>query len=92
MINFEKVPKDRISYGSTVVLHDLQKNVEITYKLVSSEESDIQKGLISTTSPIGRGLLNKKEGDTAKANTPGGLKEFEILRLTTIHDQSKETE
>lgn len=92
MINFEKVPKDRISYGSIVVLHDLQKNVKITYKLVSSEESDIQKGLISTTSPIGRGLLNKKEGDTAKVNTPGGLKEFEILRLTTIHDQSKETE
>ena len=99
MINFERIPKDRASptkrrrrYGSTVVLYDLQKNVEVTYKLVSAEESDIRKGLISTTSPIGRGLLNKKQGDTARANTPGGLKKFEILRLTTIHDQPRDTE
>ena len=88
MINFERIPRDRVSYGSTVILYDLQKDAEITYKLVSAEESDIRNGLISTTSPIGRSLLNKREGDTARANTPGGLKEFEILRLTTIHDQS----
>ena len=87
LINFDKIPKDRVSYGSTVVLYDLMKDAEITYKLVSVEESDIQKGLISTTSPIGRGLLNQREGDTVKVNTPGGLKEFEILSLTTIHDE-----
>lgn len=92
MINVDRIPKDRVSYGSTVVLYDLQKNAEITYKLVSSEESNIRKGLISTTSPIGRGLLNKREGDTATVHTPGGLKEFEILSLTTIHDQSGTTE
>lgn len=92
MINFERIPRDRVSYGSTVILYDLQKDAEITYKLVSAEESDIRNGLISTTSPIGRSLLNKREGDTARANTPGGLKEFEILRLTTIHDQSGEAE
>ena len=92
MINFDRIPRDRASYGSTVVVYDLQKNAEITYKLVSAEESNIQKGLISTTSPIGRGLLNKREGDMAKVHTPGGLKEFEILSLTTIHDQSGNTE
>lgn len=92
LINFDKIPKDRVSYGSTVVLYDLMKDAEITYKLVSVEESDIQKGLISTTSPIGRGLLNKREGDTSKVNTPGGLKEFEILRLTTIHDEQPKDE
>lgn len=92
MINFDRIPRDRASYGSIVVLYDLQKNAEITYKLVSSEESNIRKGLISTTSPIGRGLLNKREGDMAKVHTPGGLKEFEILSLTTIHDQSGNTE
>ena len=92
MINFDRIPRDRASYGSTVVLYDLQKNAEITYKLVSAEESNIQEGLISTTSPIGRGLLNKREGDMAKVHTPGGLKEFEILSLTTIHDQSENTE
>jgi transcription elongation factor GreA len=87
MINFEKIPRDRVSYGSTVVLYDTQKNTEITYKLVSVEESDIQKGLISTSSPIGKGLLNRQEGDAVKITTPGGTKEFEILKLTTIHDQ-----
>ncbi len=91
MINFDRIPRDRASYGSTVVLYDIQKNVEITYKLVSAEESDIRNGLISTSSPIGRGLLNKREGDTAKVITPGGIKEFEILSLTTIHDQSRDT-
>jgi transcription elongation factor GreA len=58
---------------------------------VSVEESDLQKGLISTTSPIGKGLLNRQEGDTVKIATPGGLKEFEILKLTTIHDQPEST-
>ena len=89
MINFDKIPKDRVSYGSTVVVYDVQKSTEISYRLVSTEESNIKKGLISTTSPIGRGLLNKKEGDIAKANTPAGIKEFEILKLTTLHNQKK---
>jgi transcription elongation factor GreA len=87
MINLEKIPRDRVSYGSTVVLYDTQKSAEITYKLVSVEESDLQKGLISTSSPIGKGLLNRREGDTVKITTPGGSKEFEILKLTTIHDE-----
>src|SRR6266850_785286 len=87
MINFDRLPTDRASYGSTLVLYDIQKETEITYRLVSVEESDIQKGLISTTSPIGKGLLNRQEGDTVKITTPGGVKEFEILKLITIHDQ-----
>ena len=87
LINFDKLPTDRASYGSTVVLYDIQKGTEITYKLVSVEESDLQQGLISTTSPIGKGLLNRQEGDLVKITTPGGVKEFEILKLTTIHDQ-----
>jgi transcription elongation factor GreA len=90
LINFEKIPKDRASYGSTVVLYDIQKGAEITYRLVSVEEADIQKGLISTTSPIGKGLLNKQPGDTARIATPGGPKEFEILKLTTIYDAEDE--
>lgn len=87
LINFDKLPTDRASYGSTVVLYDIQKGTEITYKLVSVEESDLQQGLISTTSPIGKGLLNRQEGDAVKITTPGGFKEFEILKLITIHDQ-----
>ena len=87
LINFDKLPTDRASYGSTLVLYDIQKGTEITYKLVSVEESDLQQGLISTTSPIGKGLLNRQEGDMVKITTPGGVKEFEILKLMTIHDQ-----
>jgi transcription elongation factor GreA len=90
LINLDRLPHDRVSYGSTVVLLDIQKGSELAYKLVSVEESDIQKGLISTTSPIGKGLLNKQVGDMVKIVTPGGTKEFEILKLTTIHNEVKE--
>ncbi|MEW5975321.1 MAG: transcription elongation factor GreA [Acidobacteriota bacterium] len=89
LINLDKIPHDRASYGSTLILYDTQKDSKVRYKLVSVEESDIQKGMISTTSPIGKGLLNRKEGDMVKITTPGGVKEFEILKLTTIHDDEQ---
>jgi transcription elongation factor GreA len=87
LVNFDKIPRDRISLGSTVVLLDVDKNEEITYRLVTSEDADVSKGLISTTSPIGRSLLNKREGDTADVKIPAGTRTFEILRFTTLHDQ-----
>src|SRR5467141_866776 len=65
---------------------DMQRDVKIDYKLVSSEEADAEKGLISTTSPIGKALLNRKVGDEIEVATPAGKKEFEIVRLVTIHD------
>ncbi len=86
MIDLSKIPRDRVGLGSTVVVMDLQKDEEITYKLVTSEEADAANGRISTSSPIGRGLLGKEEGDVTKIQIPGGVKELEILRLTTIHD------
>ncbi len=89
LINLNKIPRDRASYGSTLVLYDVHRSSEITYKLVSIEESDIQKGLISTASPIGKGLLNRREGEVVKITTPGGVKEFEVLKLTTIHDEEE---
>lgn len=87
MINLAKIPRDRVAFGSRVVLYDLQKESEVEYKLVTSEESDVARGLISTTSPIGRSLLGKQVGDTVKVQTPAGVKEFEILKLTTIYDE-----
>jgi transcription elongation factor GreA len=86
MVNFDRIPKGRISFGSEVTLYDLVKEEEIVYKLVMSEEADVAKGRISTTSPIGRALLGKEEGDEVKVQTPGGLKSFEIVKLITIHD------
>ena len=87
MVDMTKIPRDRIGLGSRVVLLDLQKDVRITYKLVTSEEADVNNGKISTSSPIGKGLLGKQVGDEIKIPIPGGMKEVEVLELTTIHDQ-----
>jgi len=89
LINFNNIPKDKVGLGSTVKVYDNHKGEEIEYKLVTSEESDVDAGKISTTSPIGRALLNKKVGDTATVVTPVGKREMEILSLTTIHDQAE---
>lgn len=86
MIDFTKIPMGRVGLGSTVVVLDTKRDEEITYSLVTSEEADAANGKISTTSPIGRALLGKEEGDTVRVQSPGGLKELEILKLTTIHD------
>jgi transcription elongation factor GreA len=69
-----------------VVVLDTNKDEEITYNLVTSEEAAPANGKISTTSPIGKALLGKEVGDTVKVQSPGGVKELEILKLTTIHD------
>ena len=88
LVNFNKIPRDRVSFGSTVLVYDVSKETEIEYKLVSSEESDVSKGMISTSSPIGRSLAGKQVGDMVSVQTPSGSKELEILKLSTIHDQS----
>lgn len=85
MVDMSRIPHDRVGLGSEVVVFESVKEVEITYKLVTSEESDVAKGLISTSSPIGRGLLGKQVGDVVKIQIPGGVREFEVLKLTTIH-------
>ena len=87
MINFDKIPRDRISLGSKVELLDVDKDEKVTYKLVTSEDANVAQGLISTTSPIGRSLLNKREGDTVEVKIPSGTRTFEILSFTTMHDE-----
>jgi transcription elongation factor GreA len=89
MVDFTKIPVGKVGLGSTVVVLDTKREEEITYYLVTSEEADAANGRISTTSPIGRALLGKEEGDVAKVQSPGGLKELEIRKLTTIHDEVK---
>jgi transcription elongation factor GreA len=88
-IDLSKLPTDRAAYGSNVVLFDLEKEEKITYRLVSSEESDPEKGLISTVSPIGQALMGKQEGDEVRVKTPNGFRNFEISRLMTVHDQNE---
>jgi transcription elongation factor GreA len=86
-IDLSKLPTDSIAYGSKVVLYDLDRDEDVTYKLVTSEESEPEKGLISTVSPIGQALMGKEEGDEVKVKTMTGWRNFEIKRLTTIHEQ-----
>jgi len=86
MIDMSRIPRDRVGLGSSVTVLDLTKDEEITYRLVTSEDADVAAGRISTTSPIGKGLLGKRVGDTVKVQIPGGMREMEIIQLATIHD------
>jgi len=86
MIDMTRIPRDRAGLGSAVTVLDVDKDEEITYYLVTSEEADVTKGRISTSSPIGKGLLGKKEGDSVKIQIPGGAREMEILKVKTVHD------
>ena len=90
MVNLVNIPNDKVGFGSTVTVFDSSKDEELKYQLVTSEESDVAKGLISTTSPIGRALLGKQVGDMATVITPNGKRELEILKLLTIHDAAEE--
>jgi transcription elongation factor GreA len=88
MVDMTKIPRDKVGLGSTVTVIDSKKQENVTYKLVTSEDADVSKGLISTTSPIGKGLLNKAVGDVVTIQSPGGVKELEIVQLSTIHDET----
>ena len=92
LVNLANIPRDKVAFGSLVTVLDVDKNIEVEYRLVTSEESDVTKGLISTTSPIGRGFVGKKVGDMTKVVTPNGTREFEILKLQTIHDLATDDE
>lgn len=87
-IDLSKVPHDKAAYGSTLVLYDAARGEELTYRLVTPEESDPPAGLISTTSPIGRSLMGKEEGDEVVVQAPAGARRFEIRSLVTIHDEA----
>src|SRR6202142_3812576 len=92
LVNLANIPRDKAGFGSTVVVYDSTKDEEIVYRLVTSEEADVSKGLISTTSPIGHGIVGKKVGDVATIVTPNGKRQLEILKLTTIHDEAAAAE
>jgi transcription elongation factor GreA len=86
LVDMSKIPRDRVGLGSQVVVYDAKKEEQITYRLVTSEEADVNNGKISTSSPIGKGLLGRKVGDEVKIQIPGGVRELEIVELQTIYD------
>ena len=81
------IDPSKASYGSTLVLYDAEKDEEVTYRLVTPEESDPAQGLISTTSPVGKSLMGKKEGDEVVVRTPASTRNFEIRQMRTLHDE-----
>ena len=89
LMNLDKVPRDKVGFGSTVHLKDAQGATTV-YQLVMPEDADVDQGLISTASPIGRALLNKEEGDEVTVTTPNGSRAFEVVKLVTIHDEATE--
>ena len=89
LVNLNNIPKDRIAFGSVIQVFDTTKDEKIEYTLVTSEESDVARGKISTTSPIGKSLMGKKVGDVVEVVSPTGRRELEILKLVTIHDQEQ---
>ncbi len=90
LINMNNIPRDKVGYGSRVTLYDLSRGAEVEYKLVTSEEADVSKGLISTTSPIGRALMGKRPGETVTVRAPNGDRELEVRSLRTIYDEEPE--
>jgi transcription elongation factor GreA len=89
MVDMSTIPHDRVGLGSTVKVLDVDKDETMSYTMVTSEDVDVSKGMISTTSPIGRGLLGRKVGDTVKIQVPGGAREMEIMELLTIHQNGR---
>jgi len=90
MIDFSRIPRDRIGLGSSVTVLDLDTDEKITYELVIAEESDAAMKKISVSSPIGRALVNKKDQDEVEVRVPSGIREFEILSFETIYDKLSE--
>lgn len=90
MMNLDKIPQGKVGLGSTVSLRETSTSEEVTYELVTPEESDPTAGRISPSSPIGKSLLGHEEGDTIEVRVPSGSREYEVIKLVTIHDQVAE--
>lgn len=86
MINLDRIPHDRAGFGSTVHLRG-EHGDTVIYQLVMPEEADVEKGMLSTSSPIGRAILNKEEGDEINVTTPAGPRRFDLIKVITIHDE-----
>ena len=85
MMNLDRIPKGKAGFGSTVHLRSESGEI-VVYQLVMPEEANVEKGLISASSPIGKAILNKENCDEITVTTPNGVREFELVKLSTIHE------
>ena len=91
-MSIDRIPTDKAALGSTVRLLDQDSDEELTYELVVPEVCDLDKGLISIASPIGKAIMGSKAGDDLTVTTPSGTRDFEVLELQTMHDKKKSGE
>jgi transcription elongation factor GreA len=87
LMNLDRIPRNKVGLGSTVTLNETGSGEEIIYEIVTPEEADPPGGRISVSSPIGKSLLNRAEGDAVTVRAPSGTKEYDIVKLVTVHDQ-----
>jgi transcription elongation factor GreA len=89
LMNLKNLPRDRVAYGSTVKLIDLENGETFTYRLSIGAEVDPEKGFISVSSPIGSSLLGREEGDEVVVQTPARTRRVEIVELRTFHEEAE---
>ncbi len=85
-LKLDNIPKDSVGFGSRIHLEDANTGEEVVYELVTPEEVDARNGKISVSSPIGKALLNKSEGDELSITLPSGVKEYAVKEVYTLHD------
>ena len=85
LMNLDKIPRGRAAFGSRMTV--VEKGKHVTYELVMPEDADPDRGLVSVASPIGRAFVGREEGDSVSVPTPAGVRSFEIVKLSTIHDE-----
>lgn len=90
VIDAEKLTGDKVTFGTSVGVADEETDEESIYHIVGPYEADISKGLVSTSSPIAKGLIGKSIGDSAEVHTPGGTKSYEIISIE-LFDMKKVT-
>jgi transcription elongation factor GreA len=81
IIETESLPRDYVVFGSSVVLENIDTGETVEYKLVGPDESDVENGRISISSPLGRAMLGKRPGDEIVLNAPGGKREYELIDI-----------
>ncbi|MEJ2388281.1 MAG: transcription elongation factor GreA [Chromatiaceae bacterium] len=85
IIDVTRLPANgKVVFGATVDVVELDNDAEHTFQIVGEDEADTKNGMISVTSPIARSLIGKTEGDLASVDTPGGIREFEILDVRYV--------
>jgi transcription elongation factor GreA len=92
MVNLDRIPKGKVGLGSSVTLRNTATGEESAWEIVVPEDADPTIGRISPSSPMGKAMLNKEEGDEVELRLPSGNKDYEIVKLVTIHDAAAAAE